>query len=76
MSALEILATIRAMPQAERRKVVGKIWEEFSDTELELSANQAAELDRRLQDHSDHPNDVVPWSQIKAATDAKFARKS
>lgn len=75
MSAVEILATIRAMPPAERRKVVGKIWEEFSETELELSPKQAAELDWRMQEHAAHPNDVIPWSEIKAATEGKFVRK-
>ncbi|MEY2878714.1 MAG: putative addiction module component [Verrucomicrobiota bacterium] len=75
MSASEILETIRGMPPAERRNVVGKIWAEFSETELELSPRQAAELDRRLQEHTARPEDVVPWSEIRAATEAKYARK-
>ena len=76
MSAVEILETIRAMSPAARREVVGQIWAEFSDAELTLSRVQAAELDSRLHDHAANPGDVVPWSEIKAATEVKFARKS
>ena len=32
---------------------------------------QKMELDRRLADHLANPNDVMPWSEIKAAALAK-----
>jgi len=67
MSTAEILNSIRTMPASERRKIVGKIWGEFADTDFELTPNQAAELDRRLEEHAAHPEAVVAWTGIKTA---------
>jgi putative addiction module component (TIGR02574 family) len=75
MSAVKILDQLRALPATKRRKVVGQIWDEFADSELRLTAAQAAELDRRLEEHKRSPNDVVPWNEIKSATEAKYSRK-
>jgi putative addiction module component (TIGR02574 family) len=72
MSALEILDQLRSMPAAERRQVVEKIWEEFGDRDLDLTAEQANELDRRLAEHQASPGNVVPWEEMKRATDAKY----
>jgi putative addiction module component (TIGR02574 family) len=76
MSAVEIIDQLRALPPAERREVVEKIWDEFADRDLELTPAQAAELDRRVADHQANPDDVVPWSEIKAATEAKYGRRA
>lgn len=35
---------------------------------------QEAELDRRLADHDANPDDVVPWSEVKAAALADIGR--
>ena len=37
-----------------------------------LTQAQADELDRRLQDMEDHPDDGVPWEVVKAAALARF----
>lgn len=37
-----------------------------------LTKPQIAELDRRLADHLEHPGDVVPWSEVKAAAVANI----
>ena len=37
-----------------------------------LTEAQNAELDRRLADHLANPNDVLPWSEVKAAALAKI----
>ena len=37
-----------------------------------LTEAQKAELDLRLADHLVNPNDVVPWSEVKAAALAKI----
>ncbi len=76
MSAVEIIDQLRALPPAERREAVEKIWDEFADQDLDLTGAQAAELDRRLAEHQANPADVVPWNEIKAGTEAKFGRKS
>jgi putative addiction module component (TIGR02574 family) len=75
MSSAEILDQLRALPAGERQQLVGQIWDEFADSELALTPVQAAELDRRLEDHKRSPNDVVPWSEIKAAAEGKHGRR-
>jgi putative addiction module component (TIGR02574 family) len=72
MSALEILNQLRSMPAAERRQVVEKIWEEFGGHDLELTTEQARELDRRLAEHQSTPGNVVSWEEMKRASDAKY----
>lgn len=37
-----------------------------------LTKTQTAELDRRLADHRTNPDDVVAWSDVKAAALAKI----
>lgn len=37
-----------------------------------LTDAQKAELDRRLADHLENPDDVVPWSEVKAAALARI----
>lgn len=39
-----------------------------------ITEAQKAELDRRLADHLANPDDVVPWSEVKAAALAKIRR--
>jgi putative addiction module component (TIGR02574 family) len=39
-----------------------------------LTEAQKTELDRRLADHLAHPNDVVSWSEVKAAALAKIGQ--
>ena len=74
MSAVEIIDQLRALPPAERREAVEKIWDEFADCDLELTPKQASELDRRLADHQARPDDVVGWKEIKESTEAKYGR--
>src|ERR1035438_6646931 len=52
MSSVEIIDQIRAMPSAERREIIEKIWDEFADRELELTPKQAAEMDHRSEEHT------------------------
>lgn len=37
-----------------------------------LTDAQKTELDRRLADHLANPDDVIPWSEVKAAALAKI----
>ena len=36
-----------------------------------LDIDEQIELDRRLADHLANPNDLVPWSEVKAAALSK-----
>ena len=58
----------------EQIKLVEAIWDGIVSrgTVPPLTETQKTELDRRLADHLANPNDVVPWSEVKAATLAKI----
>lgn len=53
----------------EQIELVEAIWDGIvsRDAAPPLTAAQKTELDRRLADHLANPNDVVSWSEVKAA---------
>jgi putative addiction module component (TIGR02574 family) len=62
------LAEVLKLPVAERLKLVESIWNsiaEFPDS-LELTADQKAELDRRLDDYAADPSAGISWTDLKA----------
>lgn len=55
------------LPDAERRKLADDLYKSL-DTSLDevyLTPEQMAELDRRIEYHRLHPDDVVPWEEVK-----------
>ena len=60
----------------EQSELVEAIWDGIvsRDAAPSLTAAQKAELDRRLADHLANPNDVVSWSEVKAAAAAKIGQ--
>lgn len=58
----------------ERIALANAIWDSIGTTPHEplLTAEQRDELQRRLDHHATHPDDVVPWEQIKADALARF----
>jgi putative addiction module component (TIGR02574 family) len=58
----------RSLPFAERVELVDALWESLANEgyEPQLTTEQMAELDRRLEAHRRDPNSVVPWESIKA----------
>lgn len=45
------------------------LWESLStverEAELELNAEQAAELDRRWAEHVENPGSAIPWDEVR-----------
>ena len=58
----------------EQIELVEAIWDGIVSRSAapSLTAAQQVELDRRLADHLENPNDVVSWSEVKAAALAKL----
>jgi len=58
----------KSLPLAQRIELVDALWETLAEEGYEpaLTAEQAAELDRRLEAHRRAPNEVIPWESIKA----------
>ncbi|MFO1253103.1 MAG: addiction module protein [Inhella sp.] len=61
---------LRALSLAERLQLVEDVWDsivEDSAGELPVSEAQREELRRRLAAHEAHPEQAVPWEQVRAA---------
>ena len=71
MSAAQVLNLLEQLPVAEQREVFEQLREKFDD---ELAPGEAELIDRRLQDHLDHPEDVIPFETVKAQLDAKYGQ--
>jgi putative addiction module component (TIGR02574 family) len=55
------------LPISERKKLADEIYEsiEASDGSFHLTPEQEAELKRRIEYNQLHPDDVVPWQEVK-----------
>jgi uncharacterized membrane protein len=62
---------LEKLPFEEQREVFEQLRERFDD---ELAPGEAELIDRRLQDHLDHPEDVIPFEIVKARLDAKYGK--
>ena len=54
------------LPTAERRKLAEDIWESIdgSPEAFELTPEQEAELQRRIDHHEKYPDEGVPWETV------------
>jgi putative addiction module component (TIGR02574 family) len=73
MSAAEILEQIKHLPPVEQEALAEQVWQQYG--QVELTAEQAAELDRRLADFEKNPHDGVPWEQVEANLNKRFGWK-
>jgi putative addiction module component (TIGR02574 family) len=60
----------------DRLALVDEIWASIvaDATSFPLSEAQRAELDRRVADDDAYPDDVVPWSDVRAAARARLSK--
>ena len=70
-----LLEQAKALPVRERIQLVQDIWDTIGEDDVELTAEQAAELDRRIEDHKRNPDKVVSWAQVDARLSAKYRRR-
>ena len=70
MSSEMVLKEARALPLAQRIELCRNLWDGIVGSH-ELTPGEAELIDRRLQDHLDNPDDVVPLEEVKARLDAK-----
>ena len=72
----ELLTSAKALPLPERIEFVEALWDSIADDGYEppLTPEQAAEIDRRLEEHKRNPDAVVPWEQVKAQLEQKYRR--
>lgn len=63
-----ILDEARKLTVEDQLELVETLWDEIVGRNVlpPVTEAQKFELDRRLADHEAHPDDVIPWSDVKA----------
>jgi putative addiction module component (TIGR02574 family) len=76
MNTASILAEIGKLSVADQVLLVQRIWDNIaeSDTPLELTDTQKAELDRRSAELDAHPEMAVPWEDVKRSLEERRVR--
>ena len=71
---IQLLQQASVLGIDEQIELVEAIWDGIVSRGAapSLTEVQKTELDRRLADYLVNPNDVVPWSEVKAAALAKI----
>ena len=64
---------IEQLSIAERLVLVEELWDSIA-TATPLTDPQRAELEQRLANHLAHPDDVVPWDEVKASAIARMGK--
>lgn len=61
------LDEVLQLPVSERIRIVEAIWDSIADSPeaVELTDEQKAELDRRLESLEKDPNAGSPWSEVR-----------
>ena len=62
------------LPLAERIELAEALWDNIAEAGYEpaLTPAQAAELDRRLEAHRQHPDTAIPWEHLKSELEQKY----
>jgi putative addiction module component (TIGR02574 family) len=71
-----LLQAAKALPLPERIELAEALWEDIAEEGYEppVTPAQAAELDRRLEEHRRNPQTGIPWEQVKAELEEKYRR--
>jgi putative addiction module component (TIGR02574 family) len=67
--APDTLADLLRLPSGERADLAMALWASLDDdqrgAELALTRAQAAEFDRRLEEHRADPGSALPWEDVR-----------
>ena len=71
-----LLEAAKALPLPERIELAEALWEDISKAGYEppLTSAQAAEIDRRVEEHKKNPHSAISWEQLKAELEQKYRR--
>jgi putative addiction module component (TIGR02574 family) len=63
------LAELLKLSASDRIEIAMALWDSLAETEREtqlaLTAEQEAELDRRLAEHIANPASAIPWDEVR-----------
>jgi putative addiction module component (TIGR02574 family) len=61
----QTLAELTALPISDRLHVVERLWDSIPpDCPVEVSPEQRAELQRRIADHEQSPEQLLTWDEV------------
>ena len=64
------LTDLLKLPAGDRAELAMALWDSLTDrereTELQLTDEQRAELDRRWAEHLANPGSAIPWADVRA----------
>jgi putative addiction module component (TIGR02574 family) len=73
MNSETVLKEAKALPLAEQIELCRNLWGDIVESK-ELTPGEAELIERRLQEHLDHPNEVISLEELKAKLDAKYRK--
>lgn len=64
---LETIPSVKLLSAAEKLQLVGELWDDLAahPTEVPVSREHIAELDRRMQAYQRDPSQVTSWEVIQ-----------
>ncbi len=67
--APDTLAELLKLSSGERAELAMALWASLDEaqrgSQLTLTADQAAELDRRFEEHEADPSTALPWDEVR-----------
>ena len=65
----DTLTKLLELPATERVDIAMALWDSLTateqETELDLTPEERAELDRRLAEHIADPTSAIPWDEVR-----------
>ena len=56
---------IKSLTPEQRLQLIEELWDSLDDSDVPLTASQKEELDRRLDHLEKHPDQTIPWSEVR-----------
>jgi len=71
-----LLEAVKSLPLPDRIELVDAVWETIAAEGYEppLTEAQAAELQRRLEEHRQNPASGIAWETVKAELERKYGK--
>ena len=63
---------IARLSAEERLSLIEALWDSLSDTDVPVTAAQAAELDRREETYQQDAADALPWEEVRQRIERKL----
>jgi putative addiction module component (TIGR02574 family) len=70
-----VLSAASNLPPADQLRLIDALWDQVPpEAEAPFSEEWLAEIDRRMDEFEKHPENTVPWSQVRDAAMARLRR--